>query len=90
MQKIFYSYFIVINLIGIYVMYHDKEKAKHGRYRTPEAVLWRVAIIGGAIGTTVAMRWFRHKTKHTAFRLGFPVLAAADVVLFLFIVLHKW
>lgn len=83
MLRILVTYFILINIFGIYIMYSDKEKAKRRQYRIREATLWRVAIIGGAIGTTIGMHWFRHKTRHTAFRFGFPVLAIIDLVLLL-------
>jgi uncharacterized membrane protein YsdA (DUF1294 family) len=88
MLKILWIYCILINIIGIYIMYSDKEKAKHGQYRIPEATLWRIAIIGGAIGTTIGMHWFRHKTKHMAFKFGFPVLAIIDIGL-LFLILSR-
>lgn len=83
MLKVLLLYALFINIIGIYIMYSDKKKAKQGQYRIPEATLWRIAIIGGAIGTTIGMHWFRHKTKHLAFKLGFPILAIIDVVLLL-------
>jgi uncharacterized membrane protein YsdA (DUF1294 family) len=40
-----------------------------------------VAIFGGAVGTTAGMQLFRHKTKHVNFKIGFPILAAAEVIL---------
>lgn len=89
MMQILSVYLIAINLYGIYVMYLDKNKARHRQYRTPEAKLWRIAMLGGAIGTTIGMRWFHHKTKHTVFRLGFPILAIIDTVLFLLILWHQ-
>lgn len=89
MLRILLLYCILINLIGIYIMYRDKERAKHRQYRIREATLWRVAVIGGAVGTTIGMYWFRHKTKHMAFRFGFPVLAVLELVLLLFILLHS-
>jgi len=36
---------------------------------------WQIAIIGGAIGAVIGMEWFRHKTKHLAFKWGLPFLA---------------
>lgn len=78
---------VIINLIGFYLMYKDKEKAKRGQYRIREATLWKVAWIGGGIGTTFGMNIFRHKTKHTAFKVGFPILAVIDVVFIILFVL---
>lgn len=66
--KFLIVYLLIINIIGIYIMYSDKEKAKHGQFRIREATLWRVAFLGGAIGTTIGMKWFHHKTKHTSFK----------------------
>jgi uncharacterized membrane protein YsdA (DUF1294 family) len=43
--------------------------------------LWLVAIFGGAVGTTAGMQMFRHKTKHMSFKVGFPLLAVAEVIL---------
>lgn len=88
MRRILLFYFILVNIIGIYIMYRDKAKAQHRQYRIREATLWRVAFIGGAVGTTIGMHWFRHKTKHKVFRFGFPVLAIIEVILLLFILLQ--
>lgn len=82
MHKIVFIYLVVINIVGIYIMYSDKRRAKRGEYRISEATLWRVAIFGGAIGTTIGMHWFRHKTRHSTFRFGFPLLAVIDVIFF--------
>jgi uncharacterized membrane protein YsdA (DUF1294 family) len=40
-----------------------------------------VAIFGGAVGTTAGMQLYRHKTKHTSFKIGFPFLAGIELVL---------
>lgn len=85
MIPIILIYAILINIVGLYVMYSDKRKAKRRQYRISEASLWRIAIFGGAIGTALGMYWFRHKTKHVAFKLGFPTLAVIDIFL-LFVV----
>jgi uncharacterized membrane protein YsdA (DUF1294 family) len=76
-------YFFVINIFGIIIMYSDKQKAKRGQFRTPERTIWVVALLGGAIGATVGMNWFRHKTKHTSFKVGLPVLSMMHIILYL-------
>ena len=55
-------YFIIINLFGFIIMGMDKRKAQKRAFRIPEATLFTVALIGGSIGTTVGMYFFRHKT----------------------------
>jgi uncharacterized membrane protein YsdA (DUF1294 family) len=55
-------------------MYRDKQKAIKLEWRTPERTLWLTAIIGGSIGIWLAMKRFRHKTKHISFKLGIPIV----------------
>ena len=59
----------------------DKGKARRGTWRIPEKTLFVFALLGGALGGTAGMFLFRHKTKHRTFRLGFPLLAAAQLAL---------
>ena len=77
-------YLIVINLVGLIIMKVDKQKAIKKQYRISEKTLWIVAIIGGAVGTTLGMNFFRHKTKHLSFKIGFPILAVIEVLLFVY------
>ncbi len=71
---IFLVYYIIINLIGFIIMGVDKRKAIRNAYRIPEASLFFVALIGGALGTTLGMNHFRHKTKHWYFVVGMPLI----------------
>lgn len=80
-------YLIVINVIGVYVMWADKQKAKKDQFRIPEKTLFFVAILGGAFGTTYGMYQFRHKTKHWYFKYGMPVILILEVVLLLLLLL---
>ena len=65
----------------------DKWKARRDAWRIPESTLWLFALIGGALGGTLAMQVFRHKTRHWYFRFGFPLLAALDVSLLIWLAL---
>jgi uncharacterized membrane protein YsdA (DUF1294 family) len=76
--------YIIMNLIGLIVMKIDKDRAKKHQYRISEKTLWLIAVFGGAIGTTAGMQLFRHKTKHLNFKIGFPFLAAAEVILLVY------
>jgi uncharacterized membrane protein YsdA (DUF1294 family) len=42
-----------------------------------------VALLGGAVGATAGMQLYRHKTKHTSFKIGFPALAVIELGLFI-------
>ena len=61
-------------------MWSDKRKAIKGAWRIKESTLFAVALLGGALGTTCGMYWFRHKTKHWYFKIGFPVILIAEVI----------
>ena len=76
-----YYYMIVINIIGFFIMGRDKQLDKKQQWRISESALWTIAFVGGAIGATIGMNYFRHKTKHTAFKFGFPLLAAIQIAL---------
>ena len=73
--------YIIMNLIGLFVMKADKDRAKKQQYRISENTLWLIALLGGAVGTTVGMQRYRHKTKHLSFKVGFPLLAVAEIIL---------
>lgn len=80
-------YLLVINLIGILIMYIDKRKAKYGRWRIPEKTLLLVALLGGSIGTIIGMYWFRHKTQKLKFVLGFPTILISEIVIITYLLL---
>jgi uncharacterized membrane protein YsdA (DUF1294 family) len=63
----------------------DKNRAKRGEWRIKEATLWWLTICGGALGGFAGMRVYRHKTKHTSFKIGFPVIAIVHLILFIYL-----
>lgn len=67
-------YLIIINAAGFLLMLIDKQKARRGAWRIPEATLIWVAILGGSIGSLIGMYLFRHKTRHLKFLLGIPLI----------------
>ena len=73
-------YFLLVNLLGFYAMYTDKLRAKKRAFRIPEATLFAIAIIGGAIGCILGMYTFRHKTKHWHFVYGMPIILFLQIV----------
>jgi uncharacterized membrane protein YsdA (DUF1294 family) len=79
--------FLIMNLVGLLIMGEDKKRAKKHKYRISERTLWLVALFGGAVGATAGMRFYRHKTKHVSFKIGFPVLAIGESILILIIFL---
>ena len=78
-MKYFLLYLLLINALGFLLMLIDKQKAKRGRWRIPEATLMTVAALGGSIGSLLGMYTFRHKTRHIKFTLGIPVILIAQI-----------
>jgi uncharacterized membrane protein YsdA (DUF1294 family) len=71
----------VINLFSFFLMRHDKRCAEQGKRRVPEKTLFLAAILFGALGGTLGMYVFRHKTKHWYFAVFFPLLLVAQAAL---------
>lgn len=78
-------YLIIINLIGFFMMWSDKRKAKLGKWRIPEQTLFIVTAIGGGIGTIAGMYTFRHKTKKLKFTIGLPILVILEIILIIYL-----
>lgn len=79
-------YLIVINLIGFYMMWSDKRRAKWGKWRIPEQTLFIVTALGGGIGTIVGMYTFRHKTKKLKFTIGLPTILILEIILAVYLI----
>lgn len=85
---------IAVSVAAFAMMGIDKRRAIRNQWRIPESSLFLAAILGGGVGGTIGMFLFRHKTKHWYFRLFFPLLAIAQMVLIIafvfFILSKKW
>lgn len=73
-----------VNLILFALMGADKAAARHGRRRIPETTLLTLAALGGSIGGLLGMSVFHHKTRKSAFVIGFPVIFLAQLALVYF------
>ena len=79
--RIVIFYLLAINLLTFVTYGVDKWKARHNRWRIPEATLLLLAALGGSIGALLAMRVFRHKTQHKKFRYGVPALLLVQLAI---------
>jgi len=87
-MKYFLLYLLVINVYGIFLMFLDKYKAKHNKWRIPEKKLFITAIIGGSFGIFFGMYLFRHKTQHKKFVYGIPVIIIFQLCIFYYVIKH--
>ncbi|WP_243156451.1 DUF1294 domain-containing protein [Clostridium sp. C8-1-8] len=78
------GYFVIINIIGFFIMYIDKRKAIKRKWRISEKNLFLIGIIGGSLGEIIGMNLFRHKTKRWYFKYGLPFLFCLQIILLIF------
>ncbi|MDY3933573.1 MAG: DUF1294 domain-containing protein [Muribaculaceae bacterium] len=74
-------YIVVINLVSFMMFGIDKYKARRGQWRISEATQLAVAAIGGSIGAWMGMKVWHHKTLHSKFRYGVPIMLLAHIAL---------
>ncbi|NCC85762.1 MAG: DUF1294 domain-containing protein [Clostridia bacterium] len=72
---------ILWNSVVFLLYFLDKAKARHGRWRIPERVLLWISVLGGGPGAFMGMQLFRHKTRHTRFRIIIPLAAILQLTL---------
>ena len=85
-MKLFAIYLVVMNVLGVAVMWSDKRRARLHRWRIPEKVLFGVSLLGGSAGTWAGMYLFRHKTKHWHFVVGMPLILVCQAALAIYLV----
>ena len=77
---------LVMSIVAFCAFGLDKYKAKTDRWRIRERTLFLLALMGGGVGAFLGMRVFRHKTKHTQFVIGIPLIMIVQLLLIGFIV----
>lgn len=78
-----FIYLAAVNVIAFVAMGIDKAKARAGKWRIAESTLFALAALGGTLG----MRVFHHKTKHKEFRFGFPALLGVQCAAVVYLIL---
>ena len=74
MQTVFLIYYLLIINVLAFVLYGvDKRRAIRNQYRIRESVLLWMARLGGGVGSWLGIKTFRHKIKHTKFRIIVPL-----------------
>lgn len=73
MLTIYSIYLFIINLFTFVLYGVDKYKSKKKKWRIKESTLLCCSAIGGALGASIGMNLFHHKTLHTQFRILVPI-----------------
>ena len=81
-------YLILMNALGLLLMYADKRRAKRKRWRIPERTLLLVAALGGSLGSLMGMYLFHHKTRHRKFTVCVPLFLTLHTAGLLYLALR--
>ena len=65
---------IIMNIVSFSLMGYDKKRARQGKWRVSEKMLFLATACFGGLGGILGMNVFHHKTKHWYFRVFFSVL----------------
>ena len=74
-------YFAAISLLAVIITVYDKRAAQKKKWRVRESTLLLIAALGGSVAMLLTMQIIRHKTKHSKFMVGIPVIIAAQIAL---------
>jgi len=80
-MRIFLVFYAIMTVVTFVLYGADKSKAKKGSWRIPEKTLLLFAACFGGLGAFLGMKIFRHKTKHTSFRILVPTFMIFQFIL---------
>ena len=80
-------YLVLMNALGLVLMFVDKQFARKKKRRIPESTLLLTAMLGGSVGSFVGIHLFRHNTRKRRFYLGIPLILVGQL---LFTVFSLW
>lgn len=63
------AWLLTLSIVTFLSYGFDKFQSKRGGWRISELTLHGLALAGGWVGGWVGMFWFRHKTRHTVFKV---------------------
>jgi uncharacterized membrane protein YsdA (DUF1294 family)/cold shock CspA family protein len=70
-----------INVGAIFFMGLDKVLSRSKAVRTPEAIVYTMALLGGSPGVLLGIHVFKHKTRKAAFQFVLLLIVAAQFLL---------
>jgi uncharacterized membrane protein YsdA (DUF1294 family) len=79
MTLLIYS-FLTINLIAFVLIGYDKKLAQNNKRRISEKTLLFWVVLGGTIGSSLAMSIFRHKTAKKSYLLKFFGIVTLQII----------
>ena len=77
-------YLVIINLITFLAFAYDKYRAKNDGWRVKNFFLLGLSFLGGSLGGLLGMKFLRHKTKKSYYRLGLPLMVLLQVLVLVY------
>lgn len=84
-ERIIISFIISINLVAFIFYGVDKLRAKKRAWRIPELQLILLGLLGGGLGSALAMIIFHHKLAKKKFIWGVPLMVILNFIGFLYL-----
>ncbi|HEY4629197.1 DUF1294 domain-containing protein [Flavobacterium sp.] len=84
MNELFY-YFLAVNILSFSITGIDKWYAVRQKFRVSEKILLVFVLIGGTIGSAIAMLLFRHKISKLSYLSKFFAVVLLQIAVFYFI-----
>ena len=83
------AYLAFISFFAIGMTLYDKRAARKGSWRVKEQTLLFVSILGGSVVMFFTMCGIRHKTKHSKFMVGIPIIIILQIAAVVFVLILK-
>jgi len=80
-----FAIYAVASILCFFAYGADKRAAAQRTWRTPEASLLLLGLVGGWPGAIIGMRVFRHKTRKASFRVLFWATVGVNAIALVFI-----
>ena len=78
-------YLAAVSLLAMGLTWYDKRAARSVSRRIKERTLLLVSALGGSVAMLMVMRLIRHKTKHSKFMVGIPIIIILQIAAVVFI-----
>jgi len=88
MQNFIIILLLALNILGFFLVFLDKYKAKNKLWRIPERSFFLLSILGGSIGVYAGLLIFHHKTRNWYFMTLIPLIIISQTV-FIYYLLNK-
>ena len=81
LENILVVYLVFVNIAAFGMYGIDKQKAIRKQWSIPDTQLLAVGAVGDYAGALLGMQFFHHKIRKWKFRLGVPLILAAQLIL---------